>query len=197
MRCACVPIHFDGHLVGVAKVVGDTAASSSASFSAAVDVLKLVVSDACHNLVVSVLSDEVRALRNQVTEFQQILATAGPPITASGPPIQNARLVHRTLAYLQANYQDPDLSLPIIAVAVGCNPKYLTSCFTLVVGQHMHRYLISLRVARACELLVATPLSIKEIAHAAGFSSAGRLANTFRTRVGVPPKEYRRIFSSR
>lgn len=204
LRCACVPIHFGGHLVGVAKLVADPAATD-ASFSAAMDVLKLVVSEVCQELVVSVLSEEVRDLRQRVVDFQRILARGSPGATGSGSPIhpigageaegQNPQLVHRVLAYLQKHYEKPDLSLSGVGAALGCNPKYLTTRFTLVVGERMHTYLLGLRVARACELLLGTHLSVKEIAHASGFSSAGRLARAFRGRVGVSPSEYRRIFS--
>ena len=206
LRCSCVPIHFGDQLVGVAKlVVNDD--TSDAAFTTALSVLKLAVSETCHDSAVAVLSDEVRALREQLADLQKI-QTKDRPGTSGSPPSaiaslaaandsESLALVDRALAYLQRSYRDPTLSLRTVATAMRCNPRYLTSRFTQIVGEHMHTHLIALRVSHARGLLVGTDASIKEIAYASGFSGAARLAGAFRTHVGVSPREYRRIFAKR
>ena len=74
---------------------------------------------------------------------------------------------------------------------------YLTSRFTQIVGEPMHRYLVGLRVAHACRILMRTNLPIKEAGYASGFFRPASMARTFRQRVGVAPAEYRRIFAAR
>jgi AraC-like DNA-binding protein len=204
IRCSCVPIHLGGQLVGVAKLVADPGTADS-TFATAISVLKLVVSETARNADVSMLSREVRGLRHRVADLQRIQdrmdrGTAGPDTSDDQPReeeagAQGAALVHRALSYLQAHHQEQALSLPAVAEALGCNPKYLTTCFTRVVGEHMHTHLLALRVAHVCRLLIDTDLRVKEIAYATGFSGAGRLAGSFRRHVGVSPGEYRRIFS--
>ena len=108
---------------------------------------------------------------------------------------RNTAVVERALAHLQGHYQEPSLSLPAVAGVLGCNPKYLTTRFTQIVGERMHTHLLALRVAHACRLLMGTDLRVKEIANTSGFSGAAGLASAFRRHVGVSPGEYRRIFS--
>jgi AraC-like DNA-binding protein len=104
--------------------------------------------------------------------------------------------LERALSYLHQHYQEPSLSLSSVAETVGCNPAYLTSRFTQIVGEHMHRYLVGLRVAHACRLLMETDLMIKEVAYDSGFPGAAPLARAFRRHVGISPGEYRRIFAA-
>ncbi len=196
LRCSCVPIHFGDRLVGVAKLVADAAVADS-EFKTAMNLLKTIISQVSQELTVTGLSEEVRSLQNRVAELQRM--HSGEPSRADrSEPSGTLRtaLVDRALAHLQLHYADKDLSLQDVARALGCNPKYLTTRFTKIAGEHMHSYLIKLRVFHACRLLIVTDDSVKSIALTTGFAGPGRLANAFRTRVGVSPREYRRIFSS-
>lgn len=201
LRCACAPIHFGGRLVGVAKVVVDTG-TPDAAFKTSSSVLNLVVSEACKDSEVDVFSDEVSLLRQRVTELQGLLATDRPHASAPGTldsspdkGAAGAALVLRALAHLHRHYQDPTLSLRSVATALECNPKYLTNRFSRVAGEHMHTYLVTLRVSHACRLLVSTHLLAKEIAAASGFPQTAPMARAFRTHIGVSPTQYRRLFA--
>jgi AraC-like DNA-binding protein len=206
LRCSCVPIQFDGHLIGVAKLVVGPETSDRA-FSSATSVLRLMVSGVCQDSLASGLSAEVEVLRQRLADVRQMQSkgdlAAGnftPPVAAPGSsatPRQNLSLVESALSHLHRHYQAPALSLPAVASALACNPRYLTTRFTLVVGEHMHAYLVRLRVARACRLLMDTDLPIKEAAYASGFRDNAGLTRAFRRHVGVPPGEYRRIFAAR
>jgi AraC-like DNA-binding protein len=105
-------------------------------------------------------------------------------------------LVQRAVWHVHQQYQSPALSLTAVAESLGCNPKYLTSCFTRTVGERMHLYVVRLRVAHACRLLIDANMPIKAIAYEAGFRGNGALARAFRRHVGVAPGEYRRIFGA-
>jgi AraC-like DNA-binding protein len=201
-----VPIQFDGRLIGVAKlVVGPE--TSDRRFSSATSVLKLMVSGVCQDSLVSQLSEEVGALRQRLVEMRQMQSkgdlapdTFRPPVAAAGSSaVQrgNLRLVESALSHLHRHYQSPSLALPVVATALACNPRYLTTRFTLVVGEHMHAYLVRLRVAHACRLLMDTDVPIKEAAYDSGFRGNAGLARAFRKHVGVSPGEYRRIFAAR
>jgi len=205
LHCSCVPIHFGDQLVGVAKLVVD-AGTLEPALKTALSVLKLIVSETCQESAVTVLSEEVRTLRQRMTKLQGLQETdrlhakdpraRHPSSDAEAMDAAGAELVSRAVAQLQRHYQDPMLSLRSVAMSLGCNPKYLTSRFSRVVGEHMHIYLVTLRVSHACRLLVSTDQSVKAIAAASGFARCGGMWNGFRTHVGVSPKEYRRIFAS-
>ena len=204
--CSCVPIHFAGDLMGVVKLVVGSE-TSDRRFSAATRVLKLIVSGVCQDSVVSVLSEEVGTLRRSAARFRETAANAAAAAIRSDPPVagcearaarrENLTLVDRTLSYLHTHYQAPTLSLPAVAELLGCNPRYLTTRFTLIVGARMHAYLVRLRVAHASQLLMESDVPIKEAAYLSGFRGNGALARAFRRHVGVSPGEYRRIFAAR
>lgn len=202
LRCSCVPIHVNGRLVGIVKLVaGDE--TPGRHFAAATRLLSLAVSGLCQDSVVSALSNEVAVLRECVAELRHAgtngaAGAAGcGPVTAGIPTRQcsdGRGLVDRAIAHLQRHYRAPGLSLLSVARTLGCNPKYLTTRFTRVVGERMHAYLVRLRVAQACQLLLATGAPIKQVAYSSGFRGNASLARSFRRFVGVPPGEYRRIF---
>jgi AraC-like DNA-binding protein len=206
LRCACVPIQFDGRLVGVAKLVVGSETSDRA-FSTATSVLELVVTGICQDSLASGLSDEVRVLRQHLAEVRQIRSKGDAVADGSDAPLSPAdsRATHResvtlvdsALSHLHRHYQTPALSLPAVAEALGCNPRYLTTRFTMIVGERMHAYLVRLRVAHACRLLMDTSVPIKEAAFASGFGGNAGLARAFRRHVGVSPGEYRRIYAVR
>ncbi len=143
-------------------------------------------------------------MRRSVADLQRIRNNGGPGAGASDPTApatlgegaeaDNVALVHRVLTHLRKHYQEPSLSLSGIAAAVGCNPRYVTSRFTTIVGEHMHNYLNGLRAAHACGLLMTTELLVKEVAYASGFRGPRPMVRAFRRQVGVSPRDYRRMF---
>lgn len=68
--------------------------------------------------------------------------------------------------------------------------------FTAATGTTPHAWLRSLRLSRAEELLETTDLPVEEIAHRVGYASAAVLREQFVRRRGVPPRSYRRAFTS-
>lgn len=180
MQCGCIPVHFGDELVGFAKlVVGSDVPLRD--FDEAVRILDIVVAESCQEF-----ADRFPLGRPD---------PAVPPPTELVPNEPGAALVARAVAHLQRHYHDPALSLDSIARSLRCNPRYLTTCFTRVVGRHMHRHLLALRIAHACRLLLDSELSVKEIAFASGFADSGSMAGVFRRLLGVSPSKYRRVFS--
>ena len=200
-----MPVQCDGQLVGVAKLVVGSETSDRV-FTAATRVLNLIVTGVCQDALVSGLSEEVGALRQCVAALRQIQSTGDPVAGGSDRPVatpepsaaqrRNLTLVDSALAHLHRHYQTPSLSLAAVAEALGCNPRYLTGRFTLIVGERMHAYLVRLRVAHACRLLMDADVPIKEAAYASGFRGNGGLDRAFRRHVGVSPGEYRRILAA-
>ena len=206
LRCACVPIQFDGHLIGVTKLVVGPETPDRA-FSTATTVLKLIVNGVCQDSLVSGLSEEVETLRHSVAALRQIGWQGHPVADSSDLPVgsfdesaarrHHLTLVEDALSHLHRHYKEPDLSLAAVAEALECNPRYLTARFTLIAGEHMHTYLVRLRVAHACRLLMESTVPVKEVEYESGFRGNGALARAFRRHVGVSPGDYRRIFAAR
>lgn len=93
--------------------------------------------------------------------------------------------------YLQASYTEP-LNNAEIAAKFGYHPNYLSSLFQRVMGKSMHRYLLSLRIARARELLTTTTLSIGEIAAQCGIENVSNFSAAFKKETGITPSQCRK-----
>ena len=197
LRCSCVPISYGESLVGIAKVVAGPA-TTDRRFSLAAQALELAVSKVCHDLHVYALSEELEALRKQVAEFRDVGrgARAAPQVDEPVSKAREGSLIDQTLGYLGEHYVDSALSLAEVSRALGVNSKYLTRLFTRVVGQHMHPYIVDLRVERTCRLLLSTDRPVKAIALDSGFRRPEGFSRVFQEHVGVAPSVYRRIFTA-
>jgi AraC family transcriptional regulator len=102
------------------------------------------------------------------------------------------REVERARRFLH-DHPEEDVSLERLASLVGLSPFYLVRAFREQVGMPPHRYLTHLRIARACELLRATSLSITEICRMVGFTSLSHFGSTFRRHVGMAASDYRKV----
>ncbi|MBV8298276.1 MAG: helix-turn-helix transcriptional regulator [Candidatus Eremiobacteraeota bacterium] len=88
-------------------------------------------------------------------------------------------------------------AVPLTAAAelAGMHPAHFARAFRAHVGLTPGRYRRRERVRAASCLLLDTPASLAEIAHACGFSDQSHLTNVFRETAGVPPKRYRGAFA--
>ncbi|MFE3454142.1 GlxA family transcriptional regulator [Nonomuraea sp. NPDC059194] len=68
--------------------------------------------------------------------------------------------------------------------------------FKAATGASPHAWLLAQRLNLAEQLLESTDLPIEAIAHQVGYASAAVLRERFLLRRGVPPREYRRAFST-
>ena len=78
-----------------------------------------------------------------------------------------------------------------LARRVGTHKKRLTKAFRGQEGLSVFEYVRAKRLTLARELLTQTPLSVTEIAEAAGFSSAANFATAFKAAGGSSPTQYR------
>ncbi|HZG86276.1 response regulator transcription factor [Paenibacillus sp.] len=84
-----------------------------------------------------------------------------------------------------------DLSLDALASVVYLNASYLSTLYKQFAGVNLSDVIADLRIAKAQELLVSTPLKIHEIAVRVGFGTSGYFTRYFKKHTGVTPQEYR------
>jgi PAS domain S-box-containing protein len=92
--------------------------------------------------------------------------------------------------YLHANF-GARLDIADVASKVGVSPDQLKRDFVSVFGVPPRRYLSMIRLHAALEML-ASGLSIAEVAHACGYPDQSSFTHRFRDAVGASPSEYRR-----
>lgn len=107
-------------------------------------------------------------------------------------PPANATLIDRVLEYIQARYQDRELSLNQLSRKFYVSNVYLCIRFKDTVGKTFVRYLTELRVQKAAGLLRTSGEKVNSIAEEVGFDNGSYFTKIFKKEMGMTPAEYRR-----
>lgn len=100
------------------------------------------------------------------------------------------RMVKNLDAYIRENRKD-EISNTEIGAIFGYHPFYVSNKLKEAKGITLRQYIISYRIKLAKNLLECTAKSMAEIAEEAGFTDASYFTKSFKTAVGITPKEYR------
>lgn len=106
------------------------------------------------------------------------------------PAIDHVRM-RRVVDFINDNLE-ADISLSDLSDVACLSRHHLVRAFRSAVGVPPHRFISSLRLQRAQDLLAHTQSSLAEIAYACRFSSQSTFTRAFRRHAGVSPGEYRR-----
>lgn len=105
-----------------------------------------------------------------------------------------AARVDRAKSLMEARYGEP-LSLTTLAREVGMSVHHFARVFAELEGTPPHRYLASVRLARAQALLLEGA-TVTETSLAVGFGSLSHFVTTFRRQFGVTPGGIRRAVTA-
>ena len=106
------------------------------------------------------------------------------PDTA-GPAVRTA------VRYIRSHYQE-SIGLGHAARAAGLTPTYLSALFKKEMGIGLAEYLLHTRLEHVKRGLQNSTATVKELSEQAGFPDYQHFCKTFRKKVGVGPREYRR-----
>lgn len=87
---------------------------------------------------------------------------------------------------------DGNLSLFELATVAGLSPSHFARAFRLDMGDPPHRYVMSRRLSRARDVIVATRLPLSEIAASFGFASQQHMTTAFAKYLGTTPGRLRK-----
>ena len=99
-------------------------------------------------------------------------------------------LVDKITEYVTDNFDDPSLSISVIAKALKYDPKYLSALFKDKVGITFTEYLRDVRCRHAAFLFDEGINSVKSVAILSGFSDALYFSKIFKREMGVSPTDY-------
>lgn len=94
--------------------------------------------------------------------------------------------------YIDAHYHDPQLDRQTIARAVGVSVSTLTGGFVQRYAISPISYVQKVRIENAAQMIRASDLLMREIAHSVGFSDPYYFSRTFRKHFGCSPMNYRK-----
>ena len=98
------------------------------------------------------------------------------------------------LAYVHKHFREA-LSLEHVAQMQGFSVNYFGTLFKSAVGVSFRDYLNKIRLRYACDLLLSSKLTVKEIAFESGYTSIEYFVSVFKKKLLVTPAEYRRLAS--
>ena len=99
--------------------------------------------------------------------------------------------IQKIISYINKNF-DKDITLESISKEFETSANYLGKQFKNLLGITFNDYINRVRMRFACNLISSTDMSMKEIAHAAGYSSTEYFYSIFKKTTGVTPKTYRK-----
>ena len=97
----------------------------------------------------------------------------------------------RSLAYVNASYTE-DIRIPELAAMENLSNSRYHVIFRETIGTSPSKYIISLRMRYACELLVSTNMPIKQISMLVGYPDPHFFSKIFKANLRVSPLEYRK-----
>ena len=98
--------------------------------------------------------------------------------------------------YIQTHYGE-SLDLDTVAGQVFLSPAYLGILFKQKTGQNYTDYVMDIRIEKSKELLHDVTMTIAEIASAVGYKDVKYFSKLFKRKLGITPKEYRKISNLR
>lgn len=104
------------------------------------------------------------------------------------------RKISQIASYINNNYSR-QLTLNQVAENFKVSPYYFCRTFKEVTGFTFTEYLNTTRVKEAQKLLLQSDLKVIDIAEKVGFDSSTHFGRIFKSRTGVSPLQYRKIYS--
>lgn len=100
-------------------------------------------------------------------------------------------IASQVMFWLDENYTHK-FSLSALADELGKSKSYVSRRFHAETGENIHDYLNTLRLRKACEALLHSDASVREIANKVGFSEVTYFISTFGKGIGETPLQYRK-----
>ncbi len=101
------------------------------------------------------------------------------------------RFLDSAVSYIDANYQDPEITMESVCDYLGISISYLSLLFKKYNSTTFVKYLTSVRMEKAKEYLKLTGDRIIEVAGKCGYKDVYYFSHSFKKYSGVSPKKYR------
>jgi AraC family carnitine catabolism transcriptional activator len=103
--------------------------------------------------------------------------------------IDDARLL-KIISAMEEQSEDP-LDAAALAAVAGISQRQMERLFRDKLGQRPMGFYLALRLEKAERLLTYSPMSVRDVSVACGFSSLPLFSRSFRARYGRPPSSFR------
>ena len=101
------------------------------------------------------------------------------------------KMCESVLNYIKENYENSELCLNRIADFINVSPTHLSALYKKSTGQNISDIITSVRIDAACQLLLHTNLSLKEISEKTGYTNQYYFSSCFKKKMGKNPSSFR------
>ena len=103
------------------------------------------------------------------------------------------RPIQALVRYLQEHLGE-DVTLTVLAEEFHLSAQYISQLFKSEIGVNFLTYLTNIRMEKAKNLLLTTPLSVAEVSGQVGYGDYRVFTKVFKKTEGITPSQYRRDF---
>lgn len=103
-------------------------------------------------------------------------------------------ICERALRIIDTRYEQQELSVLSVSSEVGVSPNYLSSIIKKQTGETFVELLTKRRISRAKELLLTTPMKIRDITEACGYNDQYYFSHCFKKQTGFSPNAMRKEY---
>lgn len=128
-------------------------------------------------------------LENAVLRIQGTAADARDPLSQFPRTFRNG-YVQEVAKYIASHYQEPDISVGVIAGALGISEGHVSHLFKKETGDTILGYLTAYRIHKAMSLLKDCRMKVYEVTEQVGYRDMAYFSTSFKRIVGVSPSEY-------
>lgn len=141
--------------------------------------------------------ETVAAIRKSQTidQIQALLVEVLANVRHSDHPAVYSEAVSQVIALVEEDYRE-ELNLKTIAEQLHLNVVYLGQLFKKETKKSFSQYLNQIRIKKAQQLLLYSPLPISEIAEKIGYNNTNYFSKMFKKLNGITPKEFRDQYDS-
>lgn len=105
---------------------------------------------------------------------------------------KHREILERSMAYINQNYANVDLSLNEVAAAANLSSSHFSSIFSQALGKTFVEYLTERRLREAKRLLATTDWKLSIIATEVGYNDPNYFSYIFKRKEKITPKDYRK-----
>ena len=105
-------------------------------------------------------------------------------------------LIDSAIIIIEKEFSDPQLTVSRLAKLLNVSEVYLRRLFAASLNTSPKQYITAFRIDKAKALFKTSDCSVEEAATSCGFSDSKNFAVAFKSAVGIPPREYKKKYSS-
>ena len=150
---------------------------------------------ACHSHIDYLFSCYPQPMNSESVASLLISLFAMLPADRDGAPGDSRGIASQAMFWLDEHYQHK-FSLDALAQELGKSRSYVSRKFHAETGEKIHDYLNTLRLRKACECLLHSDESVRDIAARVGFSDVTWFISSFKRGIGETPLQYRKNHSA-